>query len=253
MTGAPKRKFEHKEVDEEGNEEDRLVFADERTTPYSLNAFLRLNLHFPLPMVEYFGKHNPSKEICEVISAYSTIQAYLYDEMKAVSGTILCVGDGVAPRAGIVLSGRFPNWDVISIDPIMRKSFVQQPGRSNLRCFTARDDQIAYHSVVNPKQSAFIIIVAVHSHGNAGWLLDHLQTILTPHRIVCVAIPCCIKLNLGYRIPLREFRDPDLQTKSGTNSKNLVYLYDTQRDVFGHLLHLLPFVSIVVKIKEMLK
>lgn len=261
------------------------LFSDERKYPippalFSVNSLLRLNVVYPEPLSTYFGKKNAAKEMCEIMAVYSAIQAYLWDETTVTQpgGLIVSIGDGVSPRAGIVMAGRFQNWQVASIDPAMLLRFASGAQRTglgkksysavlptNLACFAEKDSDHDWQK--SAAGQSLVIILSIHSHGNLGWLLDHLQTRVSPppQRIVSISIPCCVPQNFGKRVPCRTWIDPALEsfqlphpTRESTKTMkrqarkedihissermrpDQVFLYDSRRDIVGILYHVLP-------------
>jgi len=146
-----------------------------------INEFFRLKCAPDLMLLKVFPN---AKEITESLAAFNAVQKIVMPQTgiqyKDENVVVFVVGDGHTPRTGALFAMR-TNWNVISIDPVMR------PFHGNvkrLETITGRIEEL--DEFINYSMKA--IIVLVHSHATVKACLSSIKL---PERHL-VAIPCCV-------------------------------------------------------------
>lgn len=145
---------------------------------YYLNKFLRRKSSIDLLIWELFPN---TKEITETVGAVTAIQNHLELELKDPTVNVYVVGDGVSPRTGGYLAVN-SNWNIWSIDPLMRISRYKDKGIRRLTMIDKRIEDCDGFATNGPA-----IILHVHSHAD----LNHSYRKIKSPNWNCIAIPCC--------------------------------------------------------------
>lgn len=123
-----------------------------------------------------------TKEVTESMAAFHAVNKHLHVDRGARDVTVVVVGDGHSPRTGALFAVS-TNWEVWSVDPVMRMKY---DGAVDRLC--VRSDKIEDTTPFDVAEG-HVIIVAVHSH---GLLRDAVAKIKNSRRIDVVSIPCCV-------------------------------------------------------------
>lgn len=170
------------------------------TTTHMLDYYFRLlkkidEKKIPNPMfLKLFGNNHPTKEIIETTTAFYNIKKYIIsntDSHITVNKIIhdknilcICVGDGIGPATGYLMAAA-TDWNVLSIDPVMRDEWLVDSKISNLTCIKSKMEDVCLEKYIDVK-ICFIISVHGHADLNALWMRMSKNT-----RIIALSIPCC--------------------------------------------------------------
>jgi hypothetical protein len=153
---------------------------------------------------DLFGKEKVEKEMTENIAAVyhlfsfltkRTLPSNLSKDNERV--LCLCVGDGKNPQTGLLFSG-LTNWKVLSVDPIMKKKWVEQKDVKNLKCVNGYIECIDFDKIKR-NDLDMIVIVGVHCHANLDLFWKDL-IVKFDLPMICLSIPCCT----GYSQTLKD-------------------------------------------------
>ena len=161
-----------------------------------INRFIKRNCALDLlnPKLELRWD---AKEISESESIFYAIRTKLNIYPKDKSVLVFCVGDGVHPRTGALLSFT-TMWTVISIDPGLRDKwqFPENAGIKRLRTARLKAEDVTKTTLekigINRDNFKTMIIAAPHSHAKLLKCL-HLFGGRNGH---VVSLPCCVPQEL---------------------------------------------------------
>lgn len=156
------------------------------------------------------GAFPNGKELTESFGAYHAMWKYLRI-LGEPDWTVVVVGDGAAPRTGLVFAYRAP-WLVLSVDPRLRIKKKYEADR--LYSYPCRVEDF-------PKQagrlgSSKLLIVAVHSHANLDASLEACRKMGVFDRIAVIAIPCCVKQEIEGVEPSAVYSDSSIWSPERT-------------------------------------
>lgn len=150
------------------------------------------------------------KELTESFGAYRAMWKHLRLLGEEGWGVVV-VGDGVAPRTGLVFAYRTP-WPVFSVDPRLRHKSKYVADRLSL--YPHRIEQLP-EDLRLPHLDK-LLIVAVHSHADLDATLAACRKLGTFSRIAVIAIPCCVKQELDGIEPSVVYSDPSIWSPERT-------------------------------------
>ncbi len=142
-----------------------------------------------------FPERTAAKEMTESGAAFNAVRSHLPWAKAAKDVTVVCVGDGAAPRTAALFAFR-TRWQVHSIDPVMR---LRNYGIRALTLHRAKAKDVRIRA-----RSA--IIVAVHSHCS----FEEAVSCVDADRVAYVCIPCCTPLALATWPADEVYRDPGI-------------------------------------------
>ena len=158
-----------------------------------------------------------AKEISESFAAFEAVRRHLQELwLGDPTITLIAVGDGGTPRTAATFAFR-SNWLCHSIDPNLRGGKLRW---ANIARLTLHPDKVEDTPPIDCKGST-AVIVAVHSHAN---LKNAILAAANAHRIVVIAIPCCVPQKLSLE-PDRWYDD-----KSVISPKRTVLIW---KDITG--------------------
>ena len=105
---------------------------------------------------------------------------------EATKENIICIipGDGVCPRTGYLVAKYFPNWTVLSVDPIMDLNKVNNYSKlNNLICIRDYIENVDLDKYKNKK----FALLHVHSHANFETSWKNIKNVYK----IGLTIPCC--------------------------------------------------------------
>jgi hypothetical protein len=146
---------------------------------FLIDYMLNLIQKYSIPL-SIFGTRNVTKEISEASAGI------YYATSFAIIGTTKCyvIGEGTTPRISWILGKLHPEWDIVSIDPLIRAM-----GSTDVTYIADYDynvdisDYQAYENVV---------IIGIHSHNK---MRDFYENIQSKNKLL-IAMPCCVKLRI---------------------------------------------------------
>lgn len=164
-------------------------------------------------MKMYGGKHR-TKEICESMSALSYTLKHCEDILNNKNILCLVVADGMNPKTGILLSVK-TEWNVISIDPILKEKWVNNKIIPNLSCYNDLVENVIDSILIENENVDQVVIVGVHSHANLNNVWKKIDK-----KKFCLSIPCCA----GYEHYIKDHEPIFCVQDMGIPSpKNFVY------------------------------
>lgn len=181
---------------------------------YYTNSFFRLNarvqqhklLNFPL--MSLFGSNNPLKEITENMAGVSHLTNIGLPETG-----VLCLvhGDGVGPRAGVMVAMKKPGWTVCSIDPLMRlgEDYTNFP---NLHLYRSKVEDCI---IDLPKAKYYhVAMLGVHSHADVDALWKLVVVAYPNAARTLISVLCCkgFKQQIEDLKPNKDFRDYEIMS-----------------------------------------
>ncbi len=133
-----------------------------------------------------------AKEITESFGAYAAVRRHLHLDFSDPSISVLCVGDGHAPRTAATFAMR-SCWMCFSVDPNMRPRGWE---RKIERLHAYRDAVKGFGNGWNPPEEHYrkysrCIMVGVHSHASLISSISAARRL--SKNVSVVSIPCCVK------------------------------------------------------------
>ena len=167
-----------------------------------VDEFLSLNC---LPDLLSLGVKYTSKEISESMAAKHAVRDKLKLSFHSPDIFCVCVGDGVYPRTGLLMSF-LTKWKVVSVDPALKSTYFPVAN------FMAIRDKV---EDVQLQHDGIAVILMVHSHAS---LTRTCESIYAPQKFL-VNIPCCVEPDMDV--------EPDIEytDKYILSSKNTVQLW----------------------------
>lgn len=164
-----------------------------------INRFMRSNSAVDILQLGVFPD---AKEISESFAAVNALERKLGLSkalMTKLNPYILVVGDGCTPRTGVLLAFYTP-YDIISIDPEMRKT--EWPEVQRLEVFQTRLRDFEY-DFDRP-----IIMIGVHSHVPSKELLEFYDKV-GDKLMAIIENPCCYPsyFPAAFGPPVHEYTD----------------------------------------------
>jgi hypothetical protein len=184
--------------------------------------------------INIFGRNNPTKEITETFGAiyhlFEYIKLYIFSNIRDDISLInfrndsnilcICVGDGISPKSGYIFAKR-TQWNIFSIDPEMKKSWVEKSHLPNLTCINKKIEDVDfitddYHT---------IIIISIHSHANMNYIWNKFKELKA--RLICLSIPCCEwhGQRVTDKVPIVQLHEPGIFSE-----KNEIIIWTNNTD-----------------------
>lgn len=149
---------------------------------FLIDYMLRWIFKFNIP-IDIFGKKRTTKEISEAGAGLYYSTSF---ETNDTSTRCYVVGEGKFPKISMLLSKLKPEWDIISIDPIIPKDAKYD---CNVTFISDYDYNVSLDDQNNFEN---IVIIGVHSHND----MKNFYKKITVDKKVLVVIPCCVPVRL---------------------------------------------------------
>lgn len=151
------------------------------------------------------------KEITESMACYDAVRKHISSDFKTRDTNIVVVGDGAAPRTGLLFAYR-SNWDVFSVDPRLVQKDQYRADRLTLLSCKVQD---MHHHGSLPDRKNWIIILP---HAHVGAIVAVAGCMLAgkgPDHLSVVAMPCCVPIDMP-RAPDACYQDPHIWSPKRT-------------------------------------
>jgi len=147
-----------------------------------LDKYLKLIAEKNLNMIALFGSRKPMKEFSEVACGVHYATGF------STSGTVRCyvIGEGINRGASTLISHIKPNWDIVTIDPLLPTDITQV---DNITIMPMCDYQV---DVTNHISFTNVVVLGVHSHNIMD---DFIARIKVPYLLVNLV--CCTYPQMG--------------------------------------------------------
>src|SRR3990167_117347 len=169
-----------------------------RTTSYS--STVECTVRVPTPSARYFDElcslscagdlvrfFPNAKELTESFACFNSVRKMLGCASFGTELTCLVPGDGTAPRTGALFALR-TRWNVLSVDPIMRGSWVA--GAHNIRRLRALSLKV---EELEPVVAGHVVVVSCHSHASLKGVMQRVNA----ERVDVISLPCCVPDGIG--------------------------------------------------------
>jgi len=139
----------------------------------------------------YFKMFPNVKELSESVGMLHHITSHLPDPR-----TIVVVADGTTPRTGWLCAHMFPTAHVISVDPLMKKCYVDHSPLKNLEAHDCKIEEFITNSM---RFEAPLCVVAPHNHVPLTDFVFALHAKIDSQEkdLLVVAMPCCTPQTLS--------------------------------------------------------
>lgn len=166
---------------------------------------LRNRVNHPAVNLGFFPNYKEWTESFGIWSAIQRINLPINDP----SITCVSVGDGQTPRCGSLIAAE-TKWNVISIDPEMRRSEQTKISRQrSSHPFLSRLNVKRERIQDCPCRYNRVVIVACHCHVTIDDMLDNISA----KRRDLICMPCCVEQNdYQGRTPDEEYEDCDVKS-----------------------------------------
>lgn len=180
-----------------------------------------------------FGSNNPLKEITENMAGVSHLAN---SELPETDVLCLVHGDGIGPRAGVMVAMKKPGWTVCSIDPLMRLNMDQKTNFARGGDYTNVPNLHLYKSKVEDcfddlslGEYQHVAILGVHSHADVDALWHKVAAAYPGIARTLISILCCkgFKQQIDDLKPSKDFRDYEIMS---VNNRVMMWSSETLVD-----------------------
>ena len=128
------------------------------------------------------------------MSAFTHIKKMMYCYKDKKNVTFIIIGDGIAPKTGILFALNDDEWKVYVIDPLISNEWtngIYSKYFPNMQCYPNKIEEVIFSINNDLKNQDVVVVVGVHSHANLSMVWEYLIKNNTELPLALLSIPCC--------------------------------------------------------------